>query len=142
MGPMRDIGNSTSCIHGGRNHSPHFPHPRTFSPAHIFICPRSSYWETQNLTTAMVGARISKFAIGSLAVMADLNPQISGQGTVPILGYQLAVSWIRLIPLVASIAVVHLLLVVVMLWIARSVVVPDDSNGAFVTEAGGATRGE
>lgn len=88
----------------------------------------SSYWQTQNLSAADVGAKMAEFAIGSLAVMADLNPQITVQGTVPILGYQLSVKWESLIPLVAGVAGVHFLLVILMLLIARSVVVPDDSH--------------
>lgn len=71
---------------------------------------------------------MSEFAIGSLAVMADLNPQTSRQGTVPILGYQVSVSWGMLISLLAGIAVVHFTLVVLMLWFAKPVVVPDDSS--------------
>lgn len=71
---------------------------------------------------------MSEFAIGSLAVMAELNPQIYGPGTLPIIGYQLSVSWGLLVPLVASIAGAHFLLVVLMLWIAKPVVVPDDSS--------------
>lgn len=97
-------------------------------PLTVFIFPCSSYWETQNKSAAKVGAKMSEFAIGSLAVMADLNPQTSGQGTVPILGYRVSVGWGMLISLLAGVVVVHFILVVLMLWFAKPVVVPDDSN--------------
>ncbi|MCJ1261759.1 hypothetical protein MMC22_001627 [Lobaria immixta] len=71
----------------------------------------------------MVGARMSEFAVGSLAVIADLNPKYLDKALFPFLATNLP-----LIPLVASVAVVHLILVIMMLWIARSVVVSDNSN--------------
>lgn len=93
----------------------------------LFILQCSSYWETQNLTTVTVGARMSEFAIGSLAVMAHVNPQIFREGNFPIPGYQLSVRWNELIYLFPGVVAIHFILVVLMLWIARLVVVPDDS---------------
>lgn len=90
--------------------------------------PPRSYWETQDLDAATVGSRMSEFAIGSLAAMANLNPQTQIRGTLPILGYRLSVEWKYVIALAAGIGSVHCLLVALMLWISRPVVVGVDSN--------------
>lgn len=71
---------------------------------------------------------MSKFAIGSLAGMTNLNPQLSERGTLPILGYSLSVEWNYVIALAVCVVCVHCILVGLMLWIARSVVVAHDSN--------------
>lgn len=70
---------------------------------------------------------MSEFAIGSLATMADLNPQSRQQGQLPVLGYSLTVEWRYVIALAVYIVCVHCILVGLMLWIARSVVVVHDS---------------
>ena len=88
----------------------------------------SSYWETQDLDAETVGSRMSEFAIGSLAAMANLNPQTSIFGTLPNLGYHLSVEWQYVIALAAGIGFVHCLLVALMLWISRPVIVGADSN--------------
>ncbi|KAL8831014.1 MAG: hypothetical protein Q9191_001110 [Dirinaria sp. TL-2023a] len=92
------------------------------------LYPYGSYWETQDLDAATVGSRMSEFAIGSLAAMANLNPQTQIRGTLPMLGYQLSVEWKYVIALAAGIASVHCLLVALMLWISRPVIVGVDSN--------------
>lgn len=92
------------------------------------LFPWGSYWETQNLDAATVGSRMSEFAIGSLAAMANLNPQTQIQGTLPTLGYQLSVEWNYVAALAAGITFVHCLLVALMLWISRPVIVGADSN--------------
>ncbi|MCJ1463715.1 hypothetical protein MMC07_002324 [Pseudocyphellaria aurata] len=89
---------------------------------------RSSPWEVNNLSAPEVGALMSKFAIGSLATMARLNPQSSRPGTLPILGFRLSVEWDHIIILAVCIVAVHCILVGLMLWIASSVVVAHDSN--------------
>lgn len=71
---------------------------------------------------------MSKFAIGSLAAMANLNPQFQKQGTLPVLGYSLSVEWKYVIVLAVCVVCVHCILVGLMLWIARSVVVAYDSS--------------
>ena len=76
----------------------------------------------------MVGSRMSEFAIGSVAAMALLNPQTTIRGTLPTLGYQLNIEWQYVIALAACIGGIHLLLVGLMLWIARPIVITDDSN--------------
>ena len=60
--------------------------------------------------------------------MANLNPQQKVPGTLPILGYHLDTQWQYVIALTACIAGVQCLLVAIMLWIARPVVVIDDSD--------------
>ena len=71
---------------------------------------------------------MSEFAIGSLAAMALLNPRTTIPGTLPTLGYQLNNEWQYVIALAACIGGIHLLLVGLMLWIARPIVITDDSN--------------
>lgn len=69
------------------------------------------------------------FALGSLVSQANLNPFSSQiQGTVPTLGYHLQVHWRTVIVLCGSVALVHVILVCLMLWIARPIIVGGDSN--------------
>lgn len=75
-----------------------------------------------------VGARMAEFAIGSVAGMANLNPTLLVRGTVPILGYTLSVEWKYVIALATCIAGVHTAFLALMLWIARPVIITDDSN--------------
>lgn len=88
----------------------------------------SSYWETENLAVEEVGSRMSEFAIGSVAAMAVFNPDTQIPGTLPILGYSLSIEWRYIIALAVCIVGVHCMLVVLMLWIARPIVITDDSN--------------
>ena len=55
---------------------------------------------------------MAEAAIGSLAMMAFLNPQIQRQGQVPWLGSRLSVKWYYFIPLLAAISGVHLALMI------------------------------
>ncbi|KAL9003632.1 MAG: hypothetical protein Q9188_003509 [Gyalolechia gomerana] len=90
--------------------------------------PYGSYWELDKLSHQEVGSRMAEFAIGSLASMANYNPQQNITGTLPTLGYNLSVDWQYIIALAALITGVHCILVGLILWIARPVVVPGDSN--------------
>ncbi|KAL8938623.1 MAG: hypothetical protein Q9216_003799 [Gyalolechia sp. 2 TL-2023] len=90
--------------------------------------PYGSYWELGDLSAQEVGSRMAEFAIGSLTSMANYNPQQNVSGTLPTLGYSLSVHWSYMIALAAVITGVHCLLVGLILWIARPVVVPGDSN--------------
>ena len=60
--------------------------------------------------------------------MAIMNPQTQVPGTVPTLGYRLGVEWQYMIALAACIVGVHSILVALILWIARPIVITDDSN--------------
>ena len=71
---------------------------------------------------------MSEFAIGSLASMANLNPRLTRQGTLPVLAFSLSVKWVYVIILAVCIVCAHCILVVLMLCMARSVVVAHDSN--------------
>lgn len=71
---------------------------------------------------------MAEFAIGSLASMANYNLHASIPGTVPILGYNLSVHWEFIITLAVLIIGVHSLLVSLILFLARPIVVPADSN--------------
>lgn len=92
------------------------------------LYPWASKWETADLSAQQIGARISEFAIGSLATMAHLNPTTSLPGTLPTLASQVKVTWWGTIGLAVGIASTHALLVLAMLWVSTAVVVPDDSN--------------
>ena len=71
---------------------------------------------------------MAEFAIGALASMANLNPQERVPGTLPTLGYHLDCQWRFIIALAVCIGAVHITLVALMVWIARPVVILDDSN--------------
>lgn len=87
-----------------------------------------SSWNDYNPTPQTIGNKIAQFAIGSLGSMASINPKQQRPGTLPILGYSLNVQWGYVIALSVCIAVAHCLLVGVILWMARPVFVPDDSD--------------
>lgn len=90
--------------------------------------PFGSYWELDNLSAQQVGSRMAEFAIGSLTSMANYNPRDNIPGTLPTLGFNLSVNWNYIIALAVIITGVHCLLVGLILFIARPVVVPADSN--------------
>ncbi|KAL8777661.1 MAG: hypothetical protein Q9213_007760 [Squamulea squamosa] len=90
--------------------------------------PFGSYWELDNLDVQGVGSRMAEFAIGSLASMANYNLHDRIPGTLPTLGFNLSVHWEYIIALAAVITGVHCLLVALILFIARPVVIPADSN--------------
>ncbi|KAL8686914.1 MAG: hypothetical protein Q9218_006768, partial [Villophora microphyllina] len=92
------------------------------------LYPYGSHWETNALSPQLVGARMAEFAIGSLTAMATLNKRTLIPGTLPNLGFHLSIHWNYMIALAACITGVHALLVALILWIARPVVIPGDSN--------------
>ncbi|KAI9881078.1 MAG: hypothetical protein M1830_008236 [Pleopsidium flavum] len=92
------------------------------------LYPWGSNWETDGLSAERVGERLSHFAIGSLAAMAHRNPTAQLPGTLPTLAYHLDVTWWGVNALAASIAGVHTLLVLLMVWISIPIAVLDDSN--------------
>ena len=92
------------------------------------LYPWSSKWETDGRSAQEIGELISEFAIGSLATMAHLNPNTTMLGTLPILASRVRVTWWGIISLAVGIASTHALLVLVMLWVSRGGVVPDDSS--------------
>ena len=87
-----------------------------------------SDWEIEGLDAQGVGARMALFALGSIAGMASLNPRLQQSGTLPILGYHLEIHWNYVIALAAVITGLHAVFVALMVWIARPIVVVDDSN--------------
>ena len=70
----------------------------------------SSAYETHFAGADHVGADMAEFAIGSVSTMASRNRQIQVESLVPHLGSRLNVHWYFVIPLLASIAGVHLAL--------------------------------
>lgn len=117
------IGDSPDYIHGGKS-----SHTSISTGLILILLPRSSHWEAHNLNASGVGARMAEFAIGSIATMANLNPTQEKQDVLPVLGYKLSIEWPYVITLIVCISGTHCVLVGLMLWIARSVVVLDDSN--------------
>ncbi|ERF70237.1 hypothetical protein EPUS_00425 [Endocarpon pusillum Z07020] len=92
------------------------------------LYPWASKWETDGLSAQEIGGLISEFAIGSLATMAHLNPTTTMPGTLPILASRVRVTWWGIISLAVCIASTHALLVLVMLWVSKAVIVPDDGS--------------
>ena len=74
-----------------------------------------------------VGALMAEFAASALATMAGQNPTTIVRGSLPTLGYQTDVEWKNTSAMIASIAAAHLLMVLLILWLARPVIVMDDS---------------
>lgn len=71
---------------------------------------------------------MAEFAIGSLTGMAKLNKHTTIPGTLPTLGFQLSVKWRYVIALMSCIVGVHCFLVWLIVFIARPVAIPGDSN--------------
>ncbi|KAL9607036.1 MAG: hypothetical protein Q9167_008012, partial [Letrouitia subvulpina] len=92
------------------------------------LYPWGSDWEVRNLSMQEVGGRMAQHAIGSIANMAYFNPKQQQDGTLPTIGYRLKVLWRYIIPLTTLIVVAHASIVVLMLYLARNVVVVDDSH--------------
>ncbi len=74
-----------------------------------------------------VGALMAQFAAAALATMAQRNPTTIVPGHLPTLGYQTDLDWTYIGVLTGSIAAAHLLFVLLILWLARPVIVVDDS---------------
>ncbi|KAI9716441.1 MAG: hypothetical protein M1812_005336 [Candelaria pacifica] len=91
-------------------------------------------WETHHLEDEKAGSNMAEFALRSLAVMAERNPIIQIPSQVPHLGTRLKVynHWRYLLILLLCIVAGHFALFVAAIWLARSVVVADNS---FVTVA-------
>ncbi|KAL8835191.1 MAG: hypothetical protein Q9176_007047 [Flavoplaca citrina] len=92
------------------------------------LYPYGSHWETDTLTPQEVGSRMAEFAIGSLTGMANLNKHTTIPGTLPTLGFHLSVKWRYVVALMACITGVHCFLVGLIIFIARPVAIPGDSN--------------
>ena len=90
-----------------------------------------NYFETQGDSAQQVGWNMAEFAIGALTGMANINPRQLVPGTLPILGYRLNLEWRYIIPLAVCIGGVHLILIMLTVWIARPIVIPDKSNLAL-----------
>lgn len=89
----------------------------------------SSFWETDTLSATDVGSLIAQFAIGSLSVMARVNPPTRiPSPRSPTLGYHLSVHWNFFLAILATISAVHFLLMCATVFLSRPVVVGDDSN--------------
>ena len=74
---------------------------------------------------------MAEFAIGALTGMFNNNPKQLVPGTLPNLGYHIDLQWIYIIPLFVCIGAVHFILIMLMVWIARPVIILDDSNLAL-----------
>ena len=88
----------------------------------------STSWEIHFAETDHVGANMAEFAIGSLANLANSNPQIPLEGVVPYLGSRLQVFWPYTIALCVGILGLHLLLFLSTIIATKGVVIKDDSN--------------
>lgn len=73
-----------------------------------------------------VGSLMAEFAATSLAMMAQRNPMTPVLGSLPTLGYQTEIEWKSTSAVIASIAGFHILMVLLSLWLSRSVIVMDD----------------
>ncbi|KAI4210069.1 MAG: hypothetical protein LQ351_007059 [Letrouitia transgressa] len=78
-----------------------------------------------------VGARMAQYALGTIANMAYSNPSQQKAGTLPTIGYRLKIYWKYMIPLTTVIVGIHASIVVLMIYLARDVVVIDDSHLAI-----------
>lgn len=85
-------------------------------------------WEAYQKTANEVGTNMALSAISALAGMSNRNPRQLIPGLLPILGYHLSTNWEYVIALSVCIGVVHFLLILLMVWFARPLFVPDDSN--------------
>ena len=88
-----------------------------------------NYLEAHSLDADEIGSNIAQFAMGSIATTALLNQKVfNSSPTLPILGYSPTIKWRYVIALFAGIGAVHIILVGLLCWIARPVVVGDDSD--------------
>jgi hypothetical protein len=71
---------------------------------------------------------MAEFAIRSLAAMAENNPVYKMKGGRPVLGSHLEVKWYFLLPILGSIALVHLLLATAAIWFTRGVEIPVEGH--------------
>ena len=93
------------------------------------LYPWGDYLEAHNLDAYEIGSNIAQFAMGSIATTADRNHRVSHPSpTLPILEYSPTIKWNFVNALFAVIGAVHIILVGLLCWIARPVVVYDDSD--------------
>ena len=93
------------------------------------LYPWGDYLEAHNLDAYEIGSNISQFAMGSIATTAGRNHKVLNPSpTLPILGYSPTIKWHFVIALFVVIGTVHVILVGLLCWIARPVVVYDDSD--------------
>ena len=93
------------------------------------LYPWGNFLETHNLDANEIGSNIAEFAIGSIAATAALNQKEQFfSPSLPMLGYSLTTMWRYVIILFACIGAVHVVLVGLLCWVARPVVVCDDSD--------------
>ena len=72
---------------------------------------------------------LAEYAIGTVAVMGDLNQRVNvTNGQPPISGSQLSVEWGKLWQILGSLTGLHFLLIVGSVYLANMVVVKDDSQ--------------
>ena len=88
----------------------------------------STAFEVHFKTTDEVGAGMAEFAIGSISTLAQRNPQLQMQGTVPHLGSRVSILWGYAIALLVGIAGVHLILFAIVVYASRVVIIRDESN--------------
>ena len=93
------------------------------------LYPWGNFLEAHNLNATEIGSNIAQFAVGSIAATARLNQRERfSSPTLPILGYSPTIKWPYVIALFVCIGVVHGVLVGLLCWVARPVVVCDDSD--------------
>ena len=93
------------------------------------LYPWGSYLEAHYSDAAGIGSNIAKYAMGTIAATAGLNQREPFHSpTLPILGYSPSIKWHYVIVLFVCIGAVHALLVGLLCWVARPVVVCDDSD--------------
>ena len=93
------------------------------------LYPWGNYLEAHSLDADEIGSNIADYAMGSIAATALLNQKaLNSSPTLPKLGYSPTIKWRYVIALFAGIGAVHIILVGLLCWIARPVVVCDDSD--------------
>ena len=118
---------ASSIALSGRYTNPYTSSPSTKSWQQYQLYPWGSYWEAAELDARGVGGLMARFAMGSIAGMVELNPQVKRPGLVPLMGYKLSVHWNFMIPLLCIIVGSHAILMLGILFVSRKVVVVDDS---------------
>ena len=88
----------------------------------------SSAWEIHFKSLDTIGANMAEFAPGSLATMVERNPPIQLPDSIPQLGTRLNVHWRgKALPLLGSIAALHLVLLLLVFYFTRNVETPDSN---------------
>ena len=93
------------------------------------LYPWGDYLESHYLDADQIGSNIAQFTMGSIATTARRNQRAyNSSPTLPILGFSPTIKWRFVIALFSCIGAVHIILVALLCWIARPVVVCDDSD--------------